>query len=92
MRQLGLVLTFRFVLCRVVAALVIADILFVVLIADASEHATAGEYKSITDGSVPLGTKRLSVAPQPIHRRSVALEFILGRFVVGAAKLLPTIR
>ena len=34
----------------------IADVLVVVLIADASQNAMAGEYKSITDGFVLIGT------------------------------------
>ena len=53
---LGLVLTFRFVLRRDVGSMGLPDILFIVLIADASQNAMAGEYKSITDGAVLLGT------------------------------------
>ena len=53
---LGLVLTLRFVLRRDVGSLGIADVLFIVLIADASQNAMAGEYKSITDGFVLIGT------------------------------------
>lgn len=53
---LGLVLTFRFVLRRDVGSLGIADVLFIVLIADASQNAMAGEYKSISDGLVLIGT------------------------------------
>ena len=53
---LGLVLTFRFVLRRDVGSMGLPDILFIVLIADASQNAMAGEYKSITDGAILLGT------------------------------------
>jgi uncharacterized membrane protein YcaP (DUF421 family) len=53
---LGLVLVFRFILRRDVGTLGVPDILFVVLIADASQNAIAGEYRSITDGAVLVGT------------------------------------
>ena len=53
---LGLVLTFRFVLRRDVGSLGVPDVLFIVLVADASQNALAGEYKSITDGVVLVGT------------------------------------
>lgn len=53
---LGLMLTFRFVLRRGIGSLGIADVLFIVLIADASQNAMAGEYRSITDGFVLIGT------------------------------------
>jgi uncharacterized membrane protein YcaP (DUF421 family) len=53
---LGLVLTFRFVLRRDVGSLGVPDVLFIVLIADASQNAMAGEYKSITDGVVLVAT------------------------------------
>jgi uncharacterized membrane protein YcaP (DUF421 family) len=53
---LGLVLAFRFVLRRDVGSLGVPDILFIVLVADASQNAMAGEYKSITDGVVLVGT------------------------------------
>ena len=53
---LGLVLTFRFVLRRDVGFLGVPDVLFIVLVADASQNAMAGEYKSITDGVVLVGT------------------------------------
>lgn len=53
---LGLVLTFRFVLRRDVGSLGVPDVLFIVLIADASQNALAGEYTSITDGAVLVAT------------------------------------
>ena len=47
---------FRFVLRRDVGSMAMADVLLVVLIADASQNAMAGEYKSITDGCVLVAT------------------------------------
>lgn len=47
---------FRFVLKREAGAVGIADLLVVVIIADAAQNAMAGEYKSITDGVVLVGT------------------------------------
>lgn len=51
-----LFLTFRFVLKRDVGAVGIADLLLLVIIADASQNAMAGEYRSITDGFILVGT------------------------------------
>ncbi len=53
---LGLVLVVRFLLRRDVGSMSMADILFVVLIADAAQNAMAGEYKSLADGIVLVGT------------------------------------
>ena len=53
---LGLVLAVRFLLRRDVGSMNMPDILFVVLVADAAQNAMAGEYKSITDGVILLGT------------------------------------
>lgn len=52
----GLVLVVRFVLRRDVGSLGMPDVLFIVLVADAAQNAMAGEYKSIADGIVLLGT------------------------------------
>ena len=52
----GLVLLFRFALRRDLGQLGVADMLFIVLIADASQNAMAGEYRTIADGLVLLGT------------------------------------
>jgi len=49
-------LIFRLVLRREVGALGIADVLVIVLIADASQNAMAGEYRSITDGMLLILT------------------------------------
>ncbi|MEO6564837.1 MAG: YetF domain-containing protein [Casimicrobiaceae bacterium] len=53
---LGLVLVFRFLLRRDLGSLGMPDVLFIVLVADASQNAMAGEYRSITDGVVLVGT------------------------------------
>lgn len=47
---------FRFLIRRDVGSVGIADILILVLVADASQNAMAGEYKSITDGVVLIST------------------------------------
>lgn len=51
-----LFLLFRFVLRRDVGSLGIADVLVLVLIADASQNAMAGGYESITDGCILVAT------------------------------------
>lgn len=51
-----LLLVFRFVLRRDIGSMGVADLLFVVLVADASSNAMQGEYKSINDGMVLLST------------------------------------
>jgi uncharacterized membrane protein YcaP (DUF421 family) len=51
-----LFLLFRLVLRRDVGALGIADVLLLVLIADASQNAMAGGYESIADGMVLVAT------------------------------------
>ena len=50
-----LVVVFRFVL-RPSSAVGIADVLLLVIIADAAQNAMAGEYKSITDGIILIST------------------------------------
>ena len=51
-----LFLVFRFVLKRDVGAVGIADILLLVLIADASQNAMAGGYDTVAEGFVLVGT------------------------------------
>jgi uncharacterized membrane protein YcaP (DUF421 family) len=51
-----LLLVFRFILRRDIGSMGVADLLFVVLVADASSNAMQGEYKSINDGLVLLST------------------------------------
>lgn len=47
---------FRFVMRRDVGAIGIADVLLVVLIADAAQNAMSDDYKSISEGMVVVGT------------------------------------
>jgi uncharacterized membrane protein YcaP (DUF421 family) len=51
-----LFLLFRFVLRRDAGALGIADVLLLVLIADAAQNAMAGGYQSISEGMLLVGT------------------------------------
>ena len=51
-----LFLLFRFVLRRDVGSIGIADVLVLVLIADASQNAMAGGYGSVTEGCILVGT------------------------------------
>lgn len=51
-----LFLLFRFVLRRDVGSIAIADVLLLVLIADAAQNALAGGYESITDGCILVST------------------------------------
>src|SRR5687768_10949782 len=51
-----LFLVFRFIIRRDIGALGIADVLLLVILADASQNALAGEYNTITEGFILLGT------------------------------------
>ena len=51
-----LFLAFRFLLRRNVGALGVADILLLVIVADASQNAMAGQYSSVTEGALLLLT------------------------------------
>lgn len=51
-----LFLLFRVLMRRDAGALAIADILLLVIIADAAQNAMAGEYRSITDGLILIAT------------------------------------
>lgn len=51
-----LYLLFRFVVRRDAGGVGMADILVLVIVADAAQNAMAGEYRSITDGMVLVGT------------------------------------
>lgn len=53
---LFLFLLFRVVIRRRVGAIGMADILILVIIADASQNAMSGEYKSVTEGAILVGT------------------------------------
>jgi uncharacterized membrane protein YcaP (DUF421 family) len=51
-----LFLLFRFVLRRDVGSIAIADVLLLVLIADAAQNAMSGGYDSVTEGCILVGT------------------------------------
>ena len=51
-----LFLVFRFALRRDVGAIGVADVLLLVLIADAAQNAMAGGYESVTDGVILVST------------------------------------
>jgi uncharacterized membrane protein YcaP (DUF421 family) len=51
-----LLIVFRFVLRRDVGSMSMADLLFIVLVADASSNAMQGEYRSVTNGVTLLAT------------------------------------
>lgn len=51
-----LFLIFRFVIRRDVGAVGVADILILVIVADAAQNAMSGEYTSVADGFVLVGT------------------------------------
>jgi hypothetical protein len=53
---LGLILVMRFILRRDVGSMNMADLLFIVLVADASQNAMAGEYRTVSDGFVLVGS------------------------------------
>jgi len=53
---LFLFLLFRVVVRRRVGAIGMADILILVIIADAAQNAMSGEYKSITEGAILVGS------------------------------------
>lgn len=51
-----LLLMFRFVLRRDPGALGVADILFIVIVADASQNALSGNYDTVAEGVILVGT------------------------------------
>jgi uncharacterized membrane protein YcaP (DUF421 family) len=51
-----LLLVFRFVLRRDPGALGVADLLFIVIVADASQNAMAGGYDTVAEGLILVGT------------------------------------
>lgn len=66
-----LVVGFRVILRRDVGALGIADVLLVVLIADAAQNGMAGDYKSVPDAIVLVST---------LMGWNVALDYLAFRF------------
>ena len=53
---LFLFLVFRVVVRRRIGAVGMADILVLVIVADAAQNAMSGEYKSVTDGAILVST------------------------------------
>jgi uncharacterized membrane protein YcaP (DUF421 family) len=53
---LFLFVVFRFVVRRRVGAVGMADILILVIVADAAQNGMAGEYRSVTDGCILVST------------------------------------
>lgn len=51
-----LFLIFRFLMRRDVGAVGIADVLLLVLVADAAQPAMTGDYESVTEGAIVVGT------------------------------------
>jgi uncharacterized membrane protein YcaP (DUF421 family) len=51
-----LFLIFRWVMRRTVGSIALADLLLLVLIADAAQNAMAGDYKSFPEGAILIGT------------------------------------
>ena len=66
-----LYLLFRFALRRDVGSIAMADILIFVIIADASQNAMAGEYRSVSDGMILVGT---------IAAWNIAVDWLAFRF------------
>jgi uncharacterized membrane protein YcaP (DUF421 family) len=53
---LFLFLLFRVVIRRRIGAVGMADVLILVIIADAAQNGMSGEYRSVTDGAILIGT------------------------------------
>ena len=53
---LFLFLVFRLVIRRRIGAVGMADILILVIIADAAQNGMSGEYRSVTEGAILIGT------------------------------------
>lgn len=51
-----LFLIFRFILRRDIGSVTIADVLVLILIADASQNAMAGEYRTVSEGALLIST------------------------------------
>jgi uncharacterized membrane protein YcaP (DUF421 family) len=75
-----LFLLFRFVVHRDVGGLGVSDLLLLVIISDASQNAMAGEYKSVSDGFVLIGT---------LVGWSLILNFLSFRFRAFRRFVLP---
>jgi uncharacterized membrane protein YcaP (DUF421 family) len=77
---LFLFVVFRVVIKRRIGAVGMADLLVLVIVADAAQNGMAGEYRSITEGMILLGT---------IIAWEVLLDFLAFRFRWMERLLLP---
>lgn len=75
-----LFLLFRVVVRRDAGSIGLADILLVVIVADAAQNGMAGEYRSVTDGMILIGT---------ITGWNVALDYAAYRSLRLQRWLLP---
>jgi uncharacterized membrane protein YcaP (DUF421 family) len=75
-----LFLLFRLVLRRDIGAIGVADVLLLVLVADAAQNAMAGEYRSISDGILLVST---------IIGWNVAIDWFAYRFPAARRILEP---
>jgi uncharacterized membrane protein YcaP (DUF421 family) len=71
---------FRIVLRREVGSVAMADILIFVIIADAAQNGMAGEYRSVTDGMILIGT---------IVGWNVGVDWLAFRFALFSRLLEP---
>jgi uncharacterized membrane protein YcaP (DUF421 family) len=76
-----LFLLFRFVARRDAGSLSVSDLLVLVVIADAAQNAMSGEYKSVVDGAVLIGT---------IIGWSLLLNFLSFRFKTMRRLVVPS--
>src|SRR5918993_1242505 len=68
---LAIILVARFLLRRDLGSMSMADIFFVVLVADAAQNAMSAEYRSLADGAVLVGT---------LVAWNVAIDWLAYRF------------
>ena len=59
---LFLFLVFRVVIRRRIGAVGMADILILVIIADAAQNCMSGEYRSVSEGAILIGRDGIAVA------------------------------
>jgi uncharacterized membrane protein YcaP (DUF421 family) len=90
-------IAFRTFMRRDIGSIAVSDVLFLMLVADAAQNAMAGEYRSITDGIVLVGTLLLwniavdwAAYASPALRRVLAPRSIL--LVRNGALIRPNLR
>ncbi len=77
-----LFLVFRVVIRREVGAIGVADVLLLVLVADAASNAMQGQYRSVSDGMVLVST---------IIGWSIAIDWVAFRFPAARRVLEPRV-